>query len=356
MSQGIRLTFLIFKIYRMKRLFFVLAAAAAFAVSACNGPADEAVKPTVSVTEGEVTEASVTFTVTTTDAVAAAYICQEEGAAAPTAENVLAKGKTVAVNQAALCTEVKLKDNTTYVIYAAAMNESEYVLSAPTRMTTVEIPPQPAATITAEGSSSKGISFTVTPTEAVKCAYKLYTDGQEATAEDVLATGTEVSATEATLVKIDDLAKGEYYVVAAVQNGNITALSNKLSFSVKGAESINFEVNKVQAQKYSGEVMIKMYDANLNRIFVDYYHGDKGVTFAEGTYKWGYYPTSSDTPAAMSLWSYYTEMEMNGTQYDFTGGTSTVKKNDDGTYTLSFDLTRNDGKVLDLKWTGTIQW
>ena len=49
-------------------------------------------------------------------------------------------------------------------------------------------------------------------------------------------------------------------------------------------------------------------------------------------------------------------MKVNDIDYEFTGGTAIVVRNDDGTFTLTFDLNRNDGKVVDFTWTGQIEW
>lgn len=340
----------------MKKIMTFFAAIAILSVSSCTPPATKTVTPEVTVTAGEATETTLSFSVSTSDAFAAAYLCLTENEATPTAEDVLMKGKSIAVNKEVECSVTRLTDNTTYIIYAAAMSETEFALSNPVTMTTTEIPASPTATLSAGEVEGKTFTFTITPAEAEFCAYKLYNQGDEATADDVLETGTEVAIDEPTEVELTDLSKGQYFIVAVAKNGETVSLSEKLEFTITGAESVIFTVDNVKGERYTGEAMLKIYDADLNNLFVDYYHGSSESGLPAGTYTWGYYPTSFDTPDAWKLWSYYTTMKVNDIDYEFTGGTATVVRHDNGTFTLTFDLNRNDGKVVDFTWTGQIEW
>ncbi len=337
----------------MKKIFLFLAALPVFA---CTEKGTDPVKPEVAVTAGEVTESTLSFTVTSSDALAAAWLCQPQDAKAPTPEAVLADGKAVAANQAVACTATGLNDNTTYVIYAAAMNDDTFVLSTPVPMTTAEIPVQPAAVLAAVGTGTYSFSFTVTPSDANKVVYKVYASTEEASVEDVLATGTEVSATEQTTVELDGMTVGSWYVVAVAGNGKTNCMSQKLKFQIRGAETVGFNVTSCQAKSYGKDVLLDFYDESLNCLKIDFYHGASGETsLPAGTYKWGYYPESSDTPGNFELWSAYTYWNFNGTKYEFTGGTVTVSKQN-STFTIAVNLTRNDEKVLNFTWVGVPQW
>ena len=221
----------------MKKIFFLLAAASVmFAACTPEEQKEELKKATVSVEAGDVTTSSVTFTVTSENATAVAYVCVE--GSAPTGEAILEKGAAVEANTTATVTVNDLTDGATYTIVAAAMNDLGIVVSEPVTMTTTDVPAEPQVTITQVEATDASFTFVVTPTDATKCAYKVYAAGAEAAAGDILAEGTEVSATEEQEVTISGLEDGDYFVVAAVQNGTTTAMSEQLSFTISTLEEI----------------------------------------------------------------------------------------------------------------------
>ena len=107
---------------KIKNLFLALLALPLFFV-ACeeNKAVDEVKNPTVKVTEGTVTETTLSFTIESTDATKVAYLVVE-GSDVPTASEVLANGKEVAANKSVTATEEGLKSSTSYVVVAAVQN------------------------------------------------------------------------------------------------------------------------------------------------------------------------------------------------------------------------------------------
>lgn len=269
----------------MKKIFFLLAAASVM-FAACNPEEqkEELKRATVSVEAGDVTTSSVSFTVTSENATAVAYVCVE--GSTPTGEAILENGTAVEANTTATVTVNDLTDGAAYTIVAAAMNDLGIVVSEPVTMTTTDVPAEPQVTITQVEATDASFTFVVTPTDATKCAYKVYAAGAEAAAGDILAEGTEVSATQEQEVTISDLEDGDYFVVAAVQNGTTTAMSEQLSFTISTLEELVInEFNYATAYFDANKIRVKFVYDDLRGNSGDYIQ----VTFnaselLDGTY------------------------------------------------------------------------
>lgn len=350
----------------MRKLSFFTILVSAILFIACGGEdgPETTSKLKVSVTEGVADVNSLTFTVTSENAESCRWTCVEEGTALPSAADVLQKGKTTYANTSTEVTAKDLKDNTTYVIIAAAMAGEEMITSAPVRMTTLVRPAQPKATVSdgkAEGSS---YSFKVTPSDAAKCAYKVYEKNATATADDVLSTGTEVSATEVTEVTVENLEDGEYFVVAAAQNGDVKSLSPKVTFIINNALP-TYTINPTRAWKqgsYNGgkEYLVHFYFIDnvgaTSHLALDFVFPNASDYLPAGTYGFGGESASRLDPD-------YTRLEIDGEVYggsEFESGYVTVIIKD-GQYTFDVNLTRKtdeyqySGHVIKLNWTGTVE-
>ncbi|MBO7313959.1 MAG: hypothetical protein J6U48_07015, partial [Alistipes sp.] len=101
-----------------------------------NPAVDEVKDPTVAIVAGEVTDASITFTITSTEATKVAYIVVE-GTEAPTASEVLTNGTEVEVNKSVEVTATELNAETEYTVVAAAQN-SKAVVKSTAAMTTAK--------------------------------------------------------------------------------------------------------------------------------------------------------------------------------------------------------------------------
>lgn len=106
-----------------------------FFFSSCSDD-ESAPMPTVNIEAGDVTDASLTFTVTAVNATKAAWICVKKGETVPAMESILAKGKSVDASKATPVTVSDLEHNTDYVIVVAAEGEGGQVVSAPLNVTT----------------------------------------------------------------------------------------------------------------------------------------------------------------------------------------------------------------------------
>lgn len=350
----------------MKRILNLTFIASALLIASCkpDNPENTA-KLDVSVTAGEAAVTELTFTVTSKNATNCAWMCVEDGAAVPSGIDIMQKGKQVFANTEASATAANLKDNTTYVIIAAAMDgDANIVTSDLVRMTTLERPAQPAVTLSNESTAGSTFTFKVSPVDAQKCAYKLYAKGADATADDVLSTGTEVSATEAETVTLEDLEDGEYFVVAAVQNGETKVLSSKLSFLINTATP-TYTINPTRVYRsYSGNsgkdqiIRFNFVDmkGETSNIALNFVLAASSDYVPAGTYELG----GTDAPAPKLDSSYTAQVITNGTNGAFESGTCEVVIKD-GHYTFMINLLRADdesfnaGEMLTFTWTGDVE-
>ena len=124
---------------KIKNLFYLLLALPMMLV-ACeqegeNG-GNDVKNPTVAVEAGEATESTLSFTVTTTDADAAAYMVVKASESVPSVAVILENGTAVEVNTAKACTVSELEAGVEYAIVAAAKNSKALVKSDVVKMTT----------------------------------------------------------------------------------------------------------------------------------------------------------------------------------------------------------------------------
>lgn len=109
---------------KIKHLLYLLVALP-IAMVACNNddPAPAPVEkpaPEISVTEGEATVESITFTVTAVNAEVAAWLVYEANGEEPSIETILTTGTTIDGNSSSLATASSLEADTEYNIIAAA--------------------------------------------------------------------------------------------------------------------------------------------------------------------------------------------------------------------------------------------
>lgn len=349
-----------------KILYFVSLAAASLIVSCGEVTPDNTEKMSVSVTAGTADVTELTFTVSSENVTNCAWMCVEDGTTVPSGTDIMQKGKSVFANTDASAKATGLKDNTVYVIVAAAMDEADNILtSTPVKMTTLEKPAEPKVTLSDDAVEGSTFSFKITPADAEKCAYKLYKKSQSAKVDDVLSTGTEVSATESTTVTLENLEDGEYFVVAAVQNGDIKSLSSKVTFIINTALP-DYTINPTRAYKqgtYNNgkEHLVHFYFIDnvgtTAHLALDFIIPSANDYVPAGTYEFG-------GEASFRLDPAYTRLEIDADQLfggsEFlSGSVSVVIK--DGTYTFDVNLTRKtdeyqySGHVIKLKWVGAVE-
>lgn len=129
---------------KFKLLLLCSLLATAF-VGCSDDDTKDPVLPQVSVEAGEAGETTLSFTLTSSDAEAVKYIVLEAGSREVTADLILTNGNVATANTTETITCEGLVDDTTYEIWAAAMNLDGVALSEKVEMTTLkaEEPPVP---------------------------------------------------------------------------------------------------------------------------------------------------------------------------------------------------------------------
>lgn len=199
--------------------------ACAFCGTSCNDDDDDngpANTPAVTLADADAaTENSLSFIITPSNAEVCSYICQEADKAAPTAEDIISRGRAVSAETATTAKVRNLNANTDYTIYAAAAIGQAYSTVARLTLTTLEHQIVPSVAVVKGAITENTATFTVTPTDAEKCAYVVVKKGETVPeAAAILADGTEAAADKASEVTVENLDENTEYVFAvAVSHG-----------------------------------------------------------------------------------------------------------------------------------------
>ena len=179
---------------------------------------DKPVPATIALEEGTVSEHSISFKLTPSDALAAYYAVFEEGQPVPSIEQLFdVEGVGIPADPTVSRRYVadNLDFNTHYTIVAAARNVLGYSELATISMRTAA--PVPALSLAAGKATAYTLTFDVTPVHAGRVAYACVKKGDALPdAEAIFARGTEVAAAEAGTYTVEGLEpETEYRIVAA---------------------------------------------------------------------------------------------------------------------------------------------
>lgn len=349
----------------MKKILFFVIAALTFVGCSKDSGQGAGTSMTVKVTAGESAETSLSFTVSSSNAINCAWMCVAKTAVVPTGVDIMSRGNKVFANAEINAVASNLNENTTYMIIAAAMDENlDIITSTPVEMTTLEREAQPAVELYPGTPAGSSYSFMVTPTEADKCFYKVYEEGATATVEDVLANGVEVSATGQSNQTVENLADGSYFIYAVAKNGDIVSeLSNKIQFTINTALP-TFTIEQIEKVAINANLPTNGQSWIIRFYFYDQYDEYTNVAINLETPENGhsYAPAGRYNFEAQTGYkivsenSYYTWYDM-----FFTDGYVDVTINADKTYTFNIYLVRDEdgwdfeGMAFTLNWTGTVE-
>ncbi len=221
-------------------LKMLVVAVAMFATVACgedlppqDGPEPQ---PTVEVEVANITDSSLEFGVTTTNAAEVRYIFAESSEAAPSVDNILAEGVEVEENTnnnnvVALKFE-ELAPSTKYTLHVAVRNTHGTVYAFQEAETEEADVVGPTISIAVGEVGETYANFTIITTNATTVRYCVYdmsvgNPDELISAEEVLETGTAVEANAAVEVEVTDLEMGKEYeiVVAAEGEGGVVVES-----------------------------------------------------------------------------------------------------------------------------------
>lgn len=188
--------------------------------------------PGLTITPGEVTETSVKFTIASNDAMAAKYVCVAASAAVPSAEEIMASGKTVDVSSAKEYTEEGLEADTEYVVAAVAKGLDDKTLSDVVKATIRTDKPEPvipSVEITSVEVELNKATVNYTTDKAEKSwIYVLKASEAAPSAETVAAQGNECESTSGQMEFTLEYAV-EYiaYMAAQSSDGSYSSVASK---------------------------------------------------------------------------------------------------------------------------------
>lgn len=213
---------------------------AMFATVACgedlppqDGPEPQ---PTVEVEVANITDSSLEYGVTTTNAAEVRYIFAESGEAAPSVDNILAEGVEVEENTnnnnvVALKFE-ELAPSTKYTLHVAVRNTHGTAYAFQEAETEEADVVGPTISIAVGEVGETAATFTITTTNAATVKYCVYdmssgNPDELISAEEVFETGTAVEANATVEVEVTDLTFGKEYeiIVAAEGEGGVAVES-----------------------------------------------------------------------------------------------------------------------------------
>lgn len=279
---------------KIKHLLWLLILAVPMLVVGCKSDDPVAKDPTITLTAGEATETTLSFTVNTTDATGAAWMVVAADQT-PSASDVLNNGTAITPNKEVKVTAEALEPGTDYIVAAAVAGNAKTDIKT-VAMSTVALPEgqeltfvmESAERVAAEGEKTYSLKFYGAKKD-VELALVLYAEAELA-GTYTIAEGTEAgtaSKEESYLLVYSteaDYSFDEGTVTVAEKEG---AYTFEMSFKA-GLDTINIS--------YEGEV------ANLNPTEKLSLSFDKASRNAEAEQQEGeYYITLTNSEAGYSL-------------------------------------------------------
>ena len=303
------------------------------------------------------TENTVTFTLTPSDAEAVAYMILDEGAEQLSAEDILAGGTTAETSESTYTVE-NLTAATSYTIVAAARNGEVYSTVASASFTTIE--PEvivPTLTLESVAATRTTVSFVYSCENATKVAYQLLeSDAGIPQADRLLEEGVQVDMSSNEVVIEGCEVYHSYMLVAASMNdegyysevayANIRTLQEDrldedIATSIEAAE-----VEIVGEQGDYNKLLATFEDAEGREVYISFYANISGTSIENGTYSVTGNTNvgsieSGDIDPEMD-WFYGSYIHYRDDMYDhyyaaISGGSMTIEEN-----RVTFDLVFNN--------------
>lgn len=348
----------------MKKSFLLLALTFVLALVGCEQE-EKLPNPQVSLTAGEATETTLSFTVTPSEAKECAYIRLAVGEEIPTAEVILSEGVSIDATKESTQTVTDLTANTEYVFVAAVKNESVTKVSTALKMKTLEaqvVIEDPTVALTAGDVTETTIAFSVAATNAEKVAYVVYTEGEAPAAEAILENGTEVEA-EATVVVENLTAETTYYVIAAASNQGKTAVSEVLEMTTEEpATPGDVDIYTIYGRRWGiNNYGFQIVLTDGMNVFLDMYcETSVANILPEADYPVVPYENPEDLNDAIANGEYFVHGAGSITyfgnyeqQYALLEGNVAVEHLEEG-YKVSIDIVNENGDAVNVSYEGII--
>lgn len=204
-----------------------------------------------------------------------------------------------------------------------------------------DAPAAPEVSAVVADAATKTLTFTISPVNAVKCAWTLIDSGAEVpSAETVLAEGVPAHANEpSTVVKEGLVALTSYVFVVAVENADKEVAFFELEATTADVPAVEFDANRASGRKYGGSTVnfgvtlrteFEGHDYELSLDIYDY--NDSESLYPQP----GTYVVSSE--AAGKVLGSYSYLDIDNKMYQFVSGTMTIEINDDKTFSIDVRL------------------
>lgn len=205
---------------------------------------------------------------------------------------------------------------------------------------------EPAVSAVMTDATTKTLTFTITPVNAVKCAWVvLAADATVPDAETILLEGVPAHANEASIVTETGLSAWTSYKFAvAVANADKKVSSFSLEATTEDVPEVEFDSNRATGRKYGGAVtnfgitFNTEFDGIDHQLSLDIYDfEDAGTVYLKpGTYK------VTDDHEGKTIGQTYSNILIDNNQYSLESGVAVVTLNDDKTYSIDFRFITNN--------------
>ncbi|MBR2947147.1 MAG: hypothetical protein IKC17_00965 [Bacteroidales bacterium] len=327
----------------MKKIFLLMLSVVALSLSSCKEK--EIPEPSISLTAGEVTENTISFTVTPKDAEKCAYQVILGTAELPTDAVVLSQGVQIDAKNQSNQTVSELEPGTEYKVIVAVQNGPHQKSKTITMTTAEEVIPDPEVSVVAGEATVNTISFTVVSANADACAYFILGEEVEMTAQDVFANGVSLEVGEVE-VEVENLTPDtQYFIYAAASRADeVYVVAESVSMSTlpeDAPQPIEWEYFSGQYFNDTNYILTGLTkDQSIVFLFDMYCPASEGKILPEGVYSLANEDYTFDQYSHINN-SYISD------------GTITVEHLEEG-YHIIFDITTQNGSQYEFEYSGLV--
>lgn len=325
-------------------------------------------EPSVILTEGPVSQTSISFTIIPENAEECAYLIteKEDGAEVPDAETIFKDGEHLEEIKSQLIEKDGMEAGTEYVVTAAVRNQDLTAVSEQLILKTDSIAQGTTmeVTISDVSATTSTITFTVTCANAGKAAYDVVEKGvEEHTPADVMYKGNEIPTQEPQTITVEGKKDNTTYVIYAVVEATDSYKRVMDTYEIT-TEKLP-EPEETDVEKFT-DGTIKMYGAGgrnytittLNEdyeIYLDFYCDEANAYMPYiASHEYTYEKAGSTSDWAIGTLTSITDLS-SGSRLELEKGSFTSAM-ENGEYTIEGQFVTTDNVEFKFKITGSLQF
>lgn len=326
-------------------------------------------EPSVILTEGPVSQTSISFTIIPENAEECAYLIteKEDGAEVPDAETIFKDGELLEEIKSQLIEKDGMEAGTEYVVTAAVRNQDLTAVSEQLILKTDSIAQGTTmeVTISDVSATTSTITFTVTCANAGEAFYDVREKGvgDEPDAAEITFEGKSIPTQEPQTITVDGKKDNTTYVIYAVVEAADSYKRVMDTYEIT-TEKLP-EPEETDVEKFT-DGTIKMYGAGgrnytittLNEdyeIYLDFYCDEANAYMPYiASHEYTYEKAGSTSDWAIGTMSYVKEIS-SGNRLSFEKGSFTSSISD-GEYTIEGMFVTTDNVEFKFKITGSLQF